>query len=46
MKVLHLTITPLVLLSFVFLCESATGAKPPKVLYLDKNKTLQEFEPP
>ncbi|MFV2066876.1 MAG: hypothetical protein ACC645_07815 [Pirellulales bacterium] len=46
MKVLHLTITPLVLLLFVLLCRFVSGAEPPKILYLGMNRTLQRPEPP
>ncbi len=44
MKVLHLTITPFVLLSFDMFCWPVSGAEPPRVLYLEGNP--QRPKPP
>ena len=46
MKPTPLAITSFVLFSLATLWSPADGAEPPKVLYLDKNRTLQEPEPP
>ena len=46
MKPTPLTVTPLVLLSLAMLCSPASGAEPPKLLYLNMNRQLRRAEPP
>jgi hypothetical protein len=46
MKPRPLTITPLALLSFAAFCSAVSGGEPPKLLYLDVNRTLQGPSPP
>ncbi len=46
MKPTPYAITSFVLFSLATLWSPAGGAEPPKVLYLDKNRTLQKPEPP
>ena len=46
MRLMPITITPLVLLSLVMLCSSESRAEPPKALYLGINREFQRPDPP